>query len=86
MAIVFLHDIAGPYIPLKQKSLLNIRHAVKGLDTYADNLLVRRPSHEKVLFVFVRVKFDTVGNLAAGKAGYYVASFRVPQFDVTIVC
>ena len=50
-----------------------------------DDILVRHTSEEDVLFVFVRMELDNVGDLTVAEPLDALACLCVPQLDLTVV-
>ena len=62
-----------------------MKNQKKTCSTYTDNLFIRCSSYKQVLLVLVRVKLDTIGNLAARKAIYTLSCFRIPHFHISVI-
>lgn len=53
--------------------------------TYLDDLLIGHTREEDMLFVLVRMELDDVGYLAVAEPLQTLASFGIPELDLTIV-
>jgi hypothetical protein len=53
--------------------------------TYTNDLFVAGTSDKKMLFVWIRIKFDAIWDFSACKTTDASSRFRVPKFHIAIV-
>lgn len=85
MPVVLLYHISCPCIPLKNIVFFRKKKLVLFGNTHTNDFFVRRASNEEMLFFSQWMELDTIGNFSTAKPPLHPSSFRVPQFDVSVV-